>query len=112
MPFGADLACQVVALNRLVLALAAVYGDPESGRARTAGVAARPGRPGSGPSRCARASCACCAGAAPRRSGRARTVAGALAGGALGYAAALAVGRFAQSISSARPLGRSRRGRR
>ncbi len=43
MPFGADLAWQVVALNRLVLGLAALYGRAPSARDRAAGVAAAAG---------------------------------------------------------------------
>src|SRR5271154_4762259 len=38
MPFGADLAYQAVTLNRLVLSLAAIYGEPADGRSRATGI--------------------------------------------------------------------------
>jgi hypothetical protein len=96
MPFGVDLAYQAVVLNRMVLGLAAVYGDPESGRARTTGVAAGLAA-GLGSEFVRQALVRVLRGALPRRPG-VRTVTGALTGGALGYAAAFAVGRFAQDF--------------
>jgi hypothetical protein len=94
MPFGADLAWQVVALNRLVLSLAAVYGRPPSGRERAAGIAAAAGA-GVGSEVLRQGLVRLLRQAAPRRSA-ARTAIGALAGAALGYAAAVAIGRFAR----------------
>lgn len=94
MPFGADLAWQVVALNRLVLALAAVYGRAPSGRERAAGVAAAAGA-GIGSEVLRQGLVKLLRQTIPRRSG-ARTALGALAGAALGYGAAVAIGRFAR----------------
>ena len=104
MPFGADLAWQVVALNRLVLSLAALYGRAPSGGERAAGVAAAAGAGVSsevlrqGLVRLLRQTL-------PRRPA-ARTVAGVVAGGTLGYGAAIAVGRFAQQQFRGRGLSR------
>lgn len=94
MPFGADLAWQVVVLNRMVLSLAAVYGRPLSAGERAAGVAAAAGA-GVGSGVLRQGLIRVLRQAAPRRPGT-RTVAGAIAGAALGYGAALAVGRFAR----------------
>ncbi len=111
MPFGLDLAYQTVALNRLVLALAILYGRPPSGRDRAvgtaAGVAASLGSEflRQGLVRLLRK-------ALPRREG-ARACIGALAGGVLGYAAAIAIGRFARdAFRSARRFGLPLRTRR
>jgi hypothetical protein len=94
VPFGAGLAYQVVALNRLVLSLAALYGAAPSPRDRAAGVAA--GAAAGISSEVLRQGLVkVLRRAIPRRPG-VRTVAGALAGGALGYGAAVAVGRFAR----------------
>ncbi|MGE5413637.1 MAG: hypothetical protein ACM3NW_05635 [Syntrophomonadaceae bacterium] len=105
VPFGADLAAQAVWLNRMVLALAAIYREDDA-RSRAggvvgglvAGLAAELARQG-----LVRA----LGGTMPRRPGL-RTAVGALAGGALGYSAALAVGRLAQEAFG----GRRRFGRR
>jgi hypothetical protein len=93
-PFGADLVYQAAALNRLILALSELYrADTETpgGRAASgiAGAAAAVSAEmlRQGLVRLLRE-------LLPRR-GAARGVAGALAGAALGYGAALAVGRFA-----------------
>jgi len=103
VPFGADLAYQAVALNRMVLSLAALYGADRDARGRTvgivgafaAGISSELARQGL--VRLLRATL-------PRRPGT-RTTAGALAGGALGFAAALAVGRWAQdAFRSRRPI--------
>jgi hypothetical protein len=94
MPFGADLAWQVVALNRLVLALAAVYGRAPSARERTAGVAAAAGA-GIGSEVLRQGLVRLLKRVAPRRSA-ARTALGALAGGALAYGAAAAIGGLAR----------------
>lgn len=94
MPFGADLAWQVVVLNRLVLSLAALYRRRASGQRRVSGVAAGAGAAVSsellrqGLIRVLRR-------VLPRRPG-ARAAAGALAGGLIGYAVATAIGRFAR----------------
>lgn len=102
MPFGADLAWQVVALNRLVLGLAALYGRAPTGAERAAGVAAAAGAGVSsevlrqGLVRLLRR-------ALPRRPA-ARTVAGVAAGAVFGYAAAIAIGRLAQEQLRGRGL--------
>ena len=108
MPFGADLAWQVVVLNRLVLSLAALYGRPPSGGDRLTGIAAAAGAGLSsqvlrqGLVRLLRQ-------IAPRRTGS-RTAIGAIAGGALGYFIAIAVGSWArEQFRSGRLLGPLRR---
>jgi hypothetical protein len=93
-PFGADLVYQAAALNRLILALSELYGADSAtpaGRA-TAGAAGAAAAVSAemlrqGLVRLLRQ-------VAPRRAS-ARGLAGAVAGAALGYGAALAVGRFA-----------------
>jgi len=104
MPFGADLAYQTVALNRLVLALAILYGEAPSTRVRargtaaslTAGLASEALRQGL--VRLLRR-------LLPRRAA-ARGCIGGLAGAALGYAAAVAIGRLARdAFRNARRLG-------
>jgi len=102
MPFGADLAYQAVTLNRLVLSLAAIYGEPADGRSRATGIAVGFSA-GLGSELARQALVRVLRGAIPRRPG-VRTLAGALAGGALGYAAAIAVGRFAQDQFRGRRL--------
>jgi hypothetical protein len=102
MPFGADLAYQAVTLNRLVLSLAAIYGGGSGGRSRATGIAAGFSA-GLGSELVRQALVRVLRGALPRRPG-VRTLAGALAGGALGYAAAIAVGRFAQDLFHGRRL--------
>ena len=94
MPFGADLAWQVVVLNRLVLSLATLYGRPPSGRDRMTGIAAAAGV-GLSSQALRQGLVRLLRQLAPRRSG-ARTAVGALAGGALGYFAAIAVGSWAR----------------
>jgi hypothetical protein len=96
IPFGSGLAQQISALNRLVLALAALYGRPTSGKDRVAGVSAGVAAGLSseilrqGIVRLLRE-------AFPRRPG-ARTFVGAVIGGVLGYGAALAIGGLAQEV--------------
>jgi hypothetical protein len=102
MPFGADLAYQAVTLNRLVLSLAALYGGDAGGRSRATGIAAGFSA-GLGSELVRQALVRVLRGALPRRPG-VRTVVGALAGGALGYAAAIAVGRFAQDLFRGRRM--------
>jgi hypothetical protein len=94
VPVGPGLAYQIVALNRLVLALAALYGRPAEGRDRVAGVAAGAAA-GLGSEILRQGLVQLLRRLLPRRLG-ARTVVGALGGGALGFGAALAVGRFAR----------------
>jgi hypothetical protein len=94
MPFGADLAYQAVTLNRLVLSLSAIYGAKGGGRDRAAGIVAG-FSVGLGSELARQALVRVLRRALNGRPGI-RTAAGALAGGALGYAAAVAVGRFAQ----------------
>jgi len=111
IPFGADLVYQAAALNRLILALSELYGSPAGGpKERAAAGAAGAGAALSaellrqGLVRLLRE-------VLPKRSA-ARGVAGTLVGAALGYGAALAVGRFAgEQLRSSRwrlplPLGR------
>ncbi|MEP6993548.1 MAG: hypothetical protein ABI968_03425 [Acidobacteriota bacterium] len=94
MPAGPDLAYQVVALNRLILALAAVYRSPAAARNRAAGVAAGLGM-GVAADLMRRGFVHVLRQAFPRRPG-ARSVAGGLVGGAVSYGAAMAVGNFAR----------------
>ena len=94
MPFGADLAWQVVALNRLVLSLSALYGGRPSGRDRMAGVAVAAGA-GLASEALRQGLVRLLRRIAPRSSAG-RTVIGALAGGALGYFAAVAIGGWAR----------------
>ena len=94
MPVGPGLAYQIVALNRLVLALAVLYGRPAEGKDRVAGVAAGAAA-GLGSEALRQGLVQLLRRLLPRRLG-VRTVAGALGGGALGFGAALAVGRFAR----------------
>jgi hypothetical protein len=102
LPFGAGLAYQAVALNRLVLSLAALYGDEAGGRSRATGVVAGFSA-GLGSELVTQALVRVLRGAMPRRPGL-RTVAGGLAGGAMGYAAAVAVGGFARDLFAERRL--------
>ena|SRR5262245_55601312 len=94
VPFGADLAWQVVVLNRLVLSLAALYGRAPSAGERAAAVAAAAGA-GVASDLVRRGLVRLLRQGVPRRPA-ARTLAGALAGGALSYGAAMAVGRYAK----------------
>ena len=102
MPFGADLAWQVVALNRLVLGLSAVYGRTPSASDRAAGVAAAAGA-GLGSELLRQGLVRVLRRVAPRRSA-ARTGLGAVAGGVLGYGAAFAIGRYAKQALRRGPL--------
>lgn len=111
MPFGADLAYQVLAVNRLVLALAALYdGDPSAanraagvGAGLAAGVSAEVLRQGI--VRLLRRML-------ERRPG-ARAAAGALAGGLVGYGTAIATGNLAREVfAGRRAFGLARRARR
>ncbi len=104
-PFGAAVAFQAIELNRLVHAIAAVYGGSASGPGRAAGVAAGVAS-GVGVELLRQGMVTGLRRAVPRNTA-VRAAAGALAGGALGYGAAVAVGRFAQEMLRAgRRLGR------
>ncbi len=93
VPFGADLTFQAVTIHRLVLGLASLYGAEVSAGSRAAGVAG--GFSAGIASELVRQGLVrVLRRTLPRRPGL-RTAAGALAGGALGYAAAIAVGRLA-----------------
>ncbi len=94
MPFGADMAWQVVTLNRLVLSLAALYGRRRSGGDRMAGVAIAAGA-GLSSEALRQGLVRLLKRSLPRRPG-ARTAVGALVGGALGYFAADANGGWAR----------------
>ncbi len=108
MPFGADLAWHVVALNRLVLSLAALYGGRAGGRERMRGIAVAAGA-GLASEALRQGLVRLLKRIAPRSSG-ARTVVGALAGGALGYFAAVAIGGWArEQFKSGRILAPLRR---
>ena len=102
MPMGPGLAYQVVALNRLVLALAALYGRPAEGKDRVAGAAAGAAA-GLGSEALRLGLVRLLRRLLPRRLG-VRTVAGVLGGGALGFGAALAVGHFAREAFRGRGL--------
>ena len=91
----------MVALNRLVLALAALYGADRTPGDRAARCGRGPDRAASAPKSCARGSCACCA-RRWRAGQRARAVTGALAGGLLGYGTAMAIGNFARELFAGR----------
>jgi hypothetical protein len=108
MPAGPDLGFQVVALNRLILALAAIYRNPASGRDRAAGVGAGLAA-GLAADLLRRGFVSLLRKSLPRRPGT-RAVAGALAGGALAYGTALAVGNLARDLFAGG--GRLRLGRR
>jgi hypothetical protein len=96
MPMGPDLGFQIVALNRLVLSLAAVYGADVSGRERVAAVGAGVGA-GLAADALRRGIVALLSRSLPRRPG-ARAVVGGLAGAALAYGTATAVGRLAREV--------------
>ena len=100
MPFGADLAYQAVALNRMVLVLARLYGTDGSAPARITGAVGGLAA-GLGSELFRQALVRTLRSAFPRRPGF-RTAAGAIAGGILGYAAGLAVGRLARDTFSER----------
>lgn len=99
MPFGADLAYQAVWLNRMVLSIAAIYREDDA-RSRAGGVLGGVAA-GLGTEVLRQGLVRALRGALPRRPG-VRTAVGALAGGALGFAAAMAVGRFAQDAFGSR----------
>jgi len=108
MPFGAGLAYQAVALNRLVLALAEIYGGGGDARSRAGGIAAGFSA-GLGSELVRQALVRLLRSTFPRRPG-VRTGIGVIAGGAAGYAAAVAVGRLAQgAFGNRRLLARLRR---
>jgi len=94
MPFGADLAYQAVVLNRMVLTLARLYGADGTTPARVTGAVGGLAA-GLGSELFRQALVRTLRSALPRRPGL-RTAAGAIAGGILGYAAGLAVGRLAR----------------
>src|SRR5262245_37855549 len=102
LPFGADLAYQAVALNRMVLVLAALYGADSARRGRAAGALGGLGA-GLGSELLRQGLVRVLRRALPGRPGL-RAAVGALAGGALGYGAALAVGRFARDAFASRRL--------
>jgi hypothetical protein len=104
MPFGADLAYQAVTLNRMALAIAALHGAEKGSRARALGIVGGLAA-GLGSEVARQAIVRSLRRALPRRPG-VRTVAGALVGGAVGFAAALAVGRLAREAFGGRRLGR------
>jgi hypothetical protein len=108
MPAGPDLAFQVVALNRLILALAAIYRSSASGGDRAAGVGAGLGA-GLAADLVRRGIVSLLRRSFPRRPG-ARALAGGLVGGALGLGTAVAVGSLARGVFAAR--GALRLGRR
>ena len=100
MPLGPDLAVQVVALNRLILGLAAVYRRDSDGKNRIAGIATGIGA-GLAADALRRGLVALLSRMLPHRPG-ARAVAGGLAGGALAYATAMAVGNMARDFFAGR----------
>ena len=102
MPLGPDLGFQVAVLNRLILALAAVYRRDASGRdrVRIVGIATSVGA-GLASDSLRRGLVALLSKALPKRPG-ARAVAGGLAGGALAYATAVAIGNLARDSFAGR----------
>src|SRR4051812_24139569 len=95
IPFGADLVYQAAALNRLILALAEVYGAPsEIGDRAAAGAAGAAAALSAG---VLRQGLVRLVRELARGRSSARGVAGTLTGAAIGYGAALAVGRFARA---------------
>ncbi|HEY1252877.1 MAG TPA: hypothetical protein VGH97_16980 [Thermoanaerobaculia bacterium] len=100
MPLGPDLGFQVVTLNRLILALAAVYRSDSSGKDRIAGIATGVGA-GLAADSLRRGIVALLSRTLSQRPG-ARAVVGGLAGGALAYAMAMAVGNLARDVFAAR----------
>ena len=108
MPLGPDLGFQVAALNRLILALAALYRSDAAGRDRVTGIATGVGA-GLAADSLRRGVVVLLSRTRPKRPG-ARAVAGGLAGGALAYATAVAVGNLARNVFAARGslLGRPR----
>lgn len=107
MPTGPDLAFQILALNRLVLGLAALYRSEASGRDRVMGVASGLGA-GLAADQLRRLIVAGLSRAFPRRPG-ARAVAGGLLCGALFYGMATAVGQVALELLADRGGFRRRR---
>jgi hypothetical protein len=107
MPFGPDLGYQVVALNRLVLALSAIYRSGSFGRDKAAGVAAGLGA-GVAADLLRQGIVRLLKRSLPRRPG-ARALAGGLAGGVLGYGTAVAVGNLARDVLAGKRASVSRR---
>ena len=106
VPFGADFAYQAVCLNRMVLAVAAIYREDDA-RSRAGGVLGGVAA-GLGSELLRQGLVRALRGALPRRPG-VRTAVGAVAGGALGYSAAMAVGRLARdAFGGGRRFGRRR----
>ena len=99
-PFGEDLAYQVALLHRLILSLATLYGSDLSVGDRAAGVAAGL-MAGVSVEVLRQGMVRLLKQTLPRNPG-ARAVAGALAGGALGYGAAMAIGNFARDVFAGR----------
>lgn len=100
MPFGADLAYQAVVLNRMVLTLARLYGADGSMPARVTGAVGGLAV-GLGSELFRQALVRTLRSALPRRPGF-RTAMGAIAGGVLGFAAGVAVGRLARDTFAGR----------
>jgi len=96
MPAGPDLGFQVVALNRLILALAAIYRGSVSSRDRAAGVGAGISA-GVAADLLRRGFVSLLRKSLPRRPG-VRAFAGGLAGGVLASGTALAVGNLAREV--------------
>jgi hypothetical protein len=99
-PFGVDLAFQVIALNRLILALASLYGAGRSAGDRATGVAA--GLTAGVSAEVLRQGIVRLLRQALARRPGARAVTGAVAGGLLGYGTAIAVGNFARELFAGR----------
>ena len=96
MPPGPDLGFQIVALNRLILGLAALYRREGSGKERAAGIATGLSA-GLAADLLRRGIVTVLARSLPRRPGI-RAAAGGLAGGALAYGTAMAVGTLALEV--------------
>jgi hypothetical protein len=101
LPFGIDLSYQVVALNRLVLSLAALYGSAPSLRDTGAGAAA--GAAAALASEALRQALVSALRRSLPRRPAARAAVGAALGGVLGYAAARLVGEAARGVFAGRP---------
>jgi hypothetical protein len=96
LPAGANLGYQVMELNRLVLALAALYRRPGAVGERAAAAAA--GLAAGVSSEVLHQGIVRLLRGAMRRQPGARTLVGAFAGGAIGYASAFAIGRLARDL--------------
>ena len=94
MPFGADLVYQAAALNRLLLALAELHGASAEGAGQRAAAGAAGAAAALSSEVLRQGLVRLLRGILPRRSST-RGIAGTVVGAALGYGAAVAVGRFA-----------------